>query len=46
MSKGSPNPEFMQEKEQEGDFLKKGSRELNNFSFVLGSYESIEGLER
>ena len=42
---GLPNPGFMQEKVQKGDFLKKPSRELN-FFVVLGSYESIEGLER
>ena len=40
---GLPNPGFMQEKVQ-GDFLKKPSRELN-FFVVLGSYESLEGLE-
>ena len=45
MSQGPPNPGFMQEKVQKGDFLKKPSRELN-FFFVLGSYESLEGLER
>ena len=44
MSQGPPNPGFMQEKVQKGDFLKKPSRELN-FFFVLGSYESLEGLE-
>ena len=42
---GLPNPGFMQEKVQKGDFLKKDSRELN-FCFVLGSYESPESLER
>jgi hypothetical protein len=42
MSQGPPNPGFMQEK---GDFLIKDS--LNwLFLFVLGSYESLEGLER
>ena len=45
MSQGPPNPGFMQEKVQKGDFLKKPSRELN-FFVVLGSYESFEGLER
>ena len=45
MSQGLPNPGFMQEKVQKGDFLKKPSRELN-FFVVLGSYESCEGLER
>ena len=44
MSQGPPNPGFMQEKVQKGDFLKKGSRKLN-FCFVLGSYEFLEGLE-
>ena len=39
-----PNPGFMQEKVQKGDFLKKPSRELI-FFVVLGSYESLEGLE-
>ena len=39
MSQGLPNPGFMQEKVQKGDFLKKPSRELKWF-FVLGSYES------
>ena len=32
LSKGPPNPGFMQEKVQKGDFLKKDSRELNFFS--------------
>ena len=32
MSQGPPNPGFMQEKVQKGDFLKKDSRELNSFS--------------
>ena len=44
MTQGPPNPEYMQEKVQKGDFLKKLSRELK-FCFVLGSYESQEGLE-
>ena len=44
LSQALPNPGFMQEKVQKGDFLKKPSRELN-FFFVLGSYESFEGLE-
>ena len=38
---GPPNPGFMQEKVQKGDFLKKPSRELIFFS----SYESLEGLK-
>ena len=46
LSQGLPNPGFMQEKVQKGDFLKKDSRELNCFFLVLGSYESPEGLER
>ena len=45
LSQGPPNPGFIQEKVQKGDFLKKDSRELN-FFLVLGSYESPEGLER
>ena len=32
MSQGLPNPGFMQEKVQKGDFLKKDSRELKFFS--------------
>ena len=32
LSKGPPNPGFMQEKVQKGDFLKKDSRELKFFS--------------
>ena len=44
MSQGLPNPGFMQEKVQKGDFLKKDSRELF-FFLVLGSYESPKGLE-
>ena len=44
MPLGPPDPGFMQEKVQKGDFLKKLSRELK-FCFVLGSYESQEGLE-
>ena len=44
MSEGPPNPGFMLEKVQKGDFLKKGLGEL--IFFVLGSYESLEGLER
>ena len=43
MSQGLPNSGFMQEKVQKGDFLKKPSRE---FPVVLGSYESLGGLER
>ena len=39
-----PNPGFIQEKVQKGDFLKKDSRELF-FFLVLGGYESSEGLE-
>jgi hypothetical protein len=45
LSQGPQNPGFMQKKVQKGDFLKKNSRELN-FFFVLGSFESLEGLER
>ena len=32
LSQGPPNPGFMQEKVQKGDFLKKDSRELIFFS--------------
>ena len=32
LSQGPPNPGFMQEKVQKGDFLKKDSRELKFFS--------------
>ena len=44
MPQGPPNPGFMQEKVQKGDFLKKPSPELK-FFVVLGSFESLEGLE-
>ena len=44
MTQGPPNPGFMQEKVQKGDFLKKPSRKLKNI-FFLGSNESLEGLE-
>ena len=44
LSQGPPNLGFMQEKVQKGDFLKKDSPEL--IFFVLGSYESPEGLKR
>ena len=33
MAQDPPNPGFMQEKVQKGDFLKKDSRELNFFLF-------------
>ena len=46
MSQGRPNPGFMKEKVQKEDFLKKDSWELIFFCFVLGSYESLKGLER
>ena len=45
LSQGPPNPGFMQEKVQKGDFLKKDSRGLI-FFFALGSYESLKDLER
>ena len=45
-TQGLPNPGFMQEKVQKGDFLKKDSRELNFFCFVLSSYQSPKRLER
>ena len=44
MPQGQPNPGFMQENVQKGDFRKKPSGELI-FFVVLGSYESLEGLE-
>ena len=44
MPQGPPNPEFMQEIVQKGDFLKKPSRKLKNI-FFLGSNDSPEGLE-
>ena len=40
-----PNPGFMQEEVQKGDFLQKLSRELIFFFVVVGSYESLEGLD-
>ena len=43
MPQGPPNPGFMQEKVQKGDFPKN---ENWNVFVVLGSYESLEGLER
>ena len=46
MSQGPPNPGFMQEKVQKGDFQKKPSRELKFFFVFLRSYDSLEGLER
>ena len=42
LSQGPPNPGFIQEKVQKGDFLKKPSWEL---IFVLGLNESLEHLE-
>ena len=44
MTQGPPNPGFMQEKVQKGDFLKTPSRKLKKI-FCLGLYESPEGLE-
>ena len=44
MPQGPPDPGFMQEKVQKGDFLKQDSWELI-FFFVLGSCESPEGLK-
>ena len=40
MSQGLPNPLFMQEKVQKGNFLKKPLAEIDFFCF-LGSYESL-----
>ena len=45
LSQGPPNPGFMYEKVQKGDFLKKDSREFKKI-LVLGFYESPKGLER
>ena len=45
ITQGPPNPGFMQEKVQKGDFLKKPSRKLKKKKIVLGSNESLEGLE-
>ena len=42
---GTFEPVHEIQKVQKGDFLKKRSRELNFFVVVLGSYESLEGLE-
>ena len=44
MFQGPPNPGFMQEKVQKGDFLKNPSWELKKY-FVLGSYESLEHMK-
>ena len=44
MPLGPPNPGFMQEKVQKGVFFKKGLARIENFFFVLGSYESPEDL--
>ena len=44
LPQGPPNPGFMQEKVQKGNFLKKPLRVLK-FFFVLGFYESLKGLE-
>jgi hypothetical protein len=38
---GPSNLGFMQEKVQKGDFIKKPLRII----FILGSYETLEGLE-
>ena len=46
MTQGQPNPGFMQEKVQKGDFLKKAFARIDFFVVVLGSYESLKGLEQ
>ena len=46
MSLRPPNPGFVQEEVQKGNFLEKGSLAKIEFLFVLGSYESLKGLER
>ena len=43
-SQGPTHPGFMLEKVQKGDF-KKVLMRIEFFSFVLGSYEFLEGLE-
>ena len=43
MSQGPPNQGFMQEKVQKGGFSKKALMRIEKN--VLGSYESLEGLE-
>ena len=45
MPQGPPNPGFMQEKVQKGDFLKKPLQEFFFVVVVLGSYASLKGLE-
>ena len=45
MTQGLPNPGFMQEKVQKGDFLKKNPHGNWKIIFVLGWYESLEHLE-
>ena len=46
MSQDPPNPGFMQEKVQKGDFLKKKAlMGIEKIFFVLGLYESLEHLE-
>ena len=44
MTQGPPNPGFMQEKVQKGDFLKKPSRKMKYF-LILSSNEFRKGLE-
>ena len=39
LSQGPPNPGFMQEKVQKGDFLKKPSQELNPSNTWKGKLE-------
>ena len=46
MPQGPPNPGFMLEKVQKGDFLKKAIVRIEFFFVVLGCYESLKGLER
>ena len=45
MPQGPPNPGFMHEKVQKRGFSEKAIARID-FFFVLGSYESLEGLER
>ena len=46
MPQAPPNPGFMQEKVQKGDFLKKAIARIESFVVDLGSYESLKDLER
>ena len=45
MSQSPPNPGFMQEKLQKGDFLKKDSQDFKKKNLNLGSCEFLARLE-